>query len=490
MEKVRLSILISCLVIISILGLIIYFSKLKLENIIFPDFIKHIRSSLVRFYLNKNKINFQDANVTKDINKLYELTDHVHRILVWIITILLPICIITSILNIYMFYISPVLGTINLICNIFIFYYAKREFSKLYDAFNNTVHHRDDMFNKLDNNYTNLFNIYLNNQIENTIDKNNQIEEEYSTLTKTYNKTVIRFTTYFRVILYLFFIFSVVYIYKIKTSDSFFYSTAMIIGLYNARVDSVIDEIPITLSKIFTLKNDAHLYEFNSLVTTPCPCVKGHIKIKNVSFSYKSLNNVLTNFSLEIKPGERIAIMGKTGTGKSTLVKLLLRFYRPHEGALFLDGKDIQELDPDDIRKNLYYINQKTMLFNDTILENIRYGTKSSDAEIYEFLKTYNLLTVFHPESESDTKCLSLIVNTNGSNISMGMQKVIFLVRGMLTKAPVFLIDEPFTSIDKETRHSVLHMINIETKGKTVLVITHDINGLDTILDRIIPLHN
>ncbi len=491
MENVRLSVLITCLVVIAVLGVSVYFIKIKLEHALFPEFIKHIRSNLVRYYLNKNKVNFQDANVTSDINKLQELTEHVHRIMIWIITILIPIVIITCILNIYMFYISPVLGVINLICNISVFYYANLEFSKLYEAFHKTVRHRDNMLEKLDNTYTNLFNIYLNNQIEHTIDKNNQIEDEYASLIKTYNKTIVKFTTFCRIILYLFFIFSVLYIYKTKTDNSNFYSTVMVIGLYNSRVDSVIDELPNTLNKIFNLKNESHLYEFTSLETNPCPAVKGHIEIKNVSFAYKSQPNILTQFSLEIKPGERIGITGKTGSGKSTLIKLLLRFYSPKEGVLLLDGKDIQELNPDDIRKHMYYINQKTMLFNDTILENIRYGTQVSDTDVYDFLKTYNLLTVFQKESgDTDTNCLSLMVNTNGSNISMGMQKVIFLVRGMLNRAPIYFIDEPFTSIDGNTRNAVQHMIDVETKGKTVLIITHDINGLDTILDRIIPLHS
>jgi ABC-type transport system involved in cytochrome bd biosynthesis fused ATPase/permease subunit len=82
------------------------------------------------------------------------------------------------------------------------------------------------------------------------------------------------------------------------------------------------------------------------------------------------------------------------------------------------------------------------------------------------------------------------MIEHNGSNMSMGMQKVIFLTRGILKKAPIYFIDEPFTSIDHHTRLLVQHMIDVETKGKTVIIITHDIEDLDHILDRIIPLHD
>ena len=125
------------------------------------------------------------------------------------------------------------------------------------------------------------------------------------------------------------------------------------------------------------------------------------------------------------------------------------------------------------------------MLFNDTLLNNLRYGTMCTEEEVVAMLKKYDLESVFNQRGDD---WLYTPVETNGSNISMGMQKVIFLVRGMLHKAPLYLIDEPFTSIDAHSRSKVLRLMAEETRGKTVLIITHDHEGLDQLLDETIVL--
>jgi ABC-type multidrug transport system fused ATPase/permease subunit len=255
-----------------------------------------------------------------------------------------------------------------------------------------------------------------------------------------------------------------------------------------SRIDSIIDELPNIVSGTFFVVNESNRFVVDKINYHSLETCQGHLQISNLYFSYPNSPPLFSNFSLEVKPGERVGIMGQTGKGKTSLLKLFLRFYKPNEGVLYLDGKDIQTLNPDDVRKNICYINQRTSLFHTSIAKNISYGTTASEEDVYLILKKYNLLQVFHPDLSDDRACLSLQVQTNGSNISMGMQKVIFLVRGMLSKAPIYFIDEPFTSIDQATRSFVQHMIDVETRGKTVLVITHDTKGLDEVLDRMISL--
>jgi len=175
-------------------------------------------------------------------------------------------------------------------------------------------------------------------------------------------------------------------------------------------------------------------------------------------------------------------------------MKLLLQFYKLDGGSIYLDGVNINEINVDSIRKNIIYINQKTTLFNDTILYNMKYGVIwdesrgiSLDNYIISLLNHYDLLTVFNPSDENPTECLYKKIETNGNNISLGMQKVIFLIRGILQDCNVYIFDEPFTSIDPNTRDRVMNMIDIETKGKTVIIITHD-KGFETILDEMIDM--
>jgi ABC-type multidrug transport system fused ATPase/permease subunit len=226
---------------------------------------------------------------------------------------------------------------------------------------------------------------------------------------------------------------------------------------------------------------------------------KGNISFKNVSFAYPLPTdpdnpkekhfgkNILQNFSMNINNGDRISIMSQSGSCKSTLMKLLLGFYKPSTGLILLDGKDSKMIDPKQIRKNIIYVNQRTLLFQDSIINNMRYGNTQTKEEIINFLLKYNLLSVFNPDPANPYQCLEQQVIKNGNNISMGMQKVIYLVRGVLkNNVSVYIFDEPMTSIDGNTRQNVLKMIDEQTIGKTLIIITHDeevsqINGIKTV---------
>jgi ABC-type multidrug transport system fused ATPase/permease subunit len=237
---------------------------------------------------------------------------------------------------------------------------------------------------------------------------------------------------------------------------------------------------------IGNIKNAEQFLEgalFTPLKTNFIPKFQGNIKIDNISFKYdKSDSHIFKDFSLDINQGERLGILGKTGKGKSTLMKLLLNFYKLEKGDIYFDGVNLNDINIDDLRKNINYINQKTNLFNDTILNNMKYGNGKDDSYIINFLQKYDLLRVFNSTN------LQTLVEKNGSNLSLGIQKVIFLVRGLLKDSKIVIIDEPFSSIDQQTRSSVSKMIDETTKGKTVIVITHDEEGLEHILDEMITL--
>jgi ATP-binding cassette subfamily B protein len=137
-----------------------------------------------------------------------------------------------------------------------------------------------------------------------------------------------------------------------------------------------------------------------------------------------------------------------------------------------LDGKSLSNFSKKDVRSVINYINQRTLLLHDSILNNMKYGNTKSTDDIIKLLKKYNLLKIFCSDG---TNCLDKIVERNGTNISLGMQKVIYLVRGILKdNVKVYIFDEPLTSIDPDTRESVLNMIKAETGNKTVIIITHD----------------
>jgi ABC-type multidrug transport system fused ATPase/permease subunit len=228
------------------------------------------------------------------------------------------------------------------------------------------------------------------------------------------------------------------------------------------------------------------VYEKSSATSKPFSNYKGSVEFKNVFFRYnKDSPYVLNNFSMNIPSGDKVAIVAQSGSGKTTSMKLLLGFYKAEKGDILLDGQPMNNFDVKDIRSRINYINQKTLLFHDTIMNNLKYGNSKTDQEIIDFLKKYDLLKIFCKENNN---CLENMVEKNGNNISLGMQKVIFLVRGILKDGvTVYIFDEPLTSIDPATRGRVIDMIKNETNGKTLIIITHDHEILN-IVNRTIKL--
>jgi ATP-binding cassette subfamily B protein len=215
------------------------------------------------------------------------------------------------------------------------------------------------------------------------------------------------------------------------------------------------------------------------------PPINGNISFQNINFSYIKDKMILDNFNMNIKMGERVAIIAPSGNGKTTIMKLLLKFYKPQQGMILLDNININDINTKHLRKTVNYINQKTILFNDTIINNMKYGNEKSDTEIYNLLQYYDLLSLFN----NNINELQKIVEINGTNISMGLQKIIFLVRGILkTDCSIYIFDEPLTSLDMNTRKKVMRMINEIVSDKTTIIITHDIE-IKQIVNRIINLN-
>ena len=163
-------------------------------------------------------------------------------------------------------------------------------------------------------------------------------------------------------------------------------------------------------------------------------------------------------------------------------MKLLIKLYSVDSGTILIDGKNIDTVNVDHLRKSINYINQKTTLYNDSILYNIQYGNNASRDKILKLINKYQI-TVF--------KSLNSGIDTNvgllGGKISLGMQKMIILLRGILREGNIIIFDEPLTSLDPDTRKKVMDMIKEECSKKTVLVITHDME-IVPYMDKIINI--
>jgi len=215
------------------------------------------------------------------------------------------------------------------------------------------------------------------------------------------------------------------------------------------------------------------------------PVFKGAIELKNVSFSYPDeTNQALRDINLKIEPKERVGIVGQVGSGKSTLSKLLLGLYEPTEGSVFVDGIDIQQMDPADLRHNIGYVPQDVTLFSGTVRENIVFKAPHSDDEaILDAVNigNVNVFTDKHPMG------LDLFVGERGANLSGGQRQAVAVARAMLVDSPIVLMDEPTNSMDFTTEAKVIQNLRKATEGKTTIVITHKPSIL-AIVDRLIVM--
>jgi len=461
---------------------VVYIVKIKLENQLFPEFLSFVRQRLLRLFLEKNKTDFNESSVSSDITRIFEVTRYMKDIFYWTTQYIIPMFILLFFINGYFLCKIPALGCMNILCNTVFISYIMYQYPKLVEKSNQRETSYMEMVKKLDENFNNLFNIYINNQQQQTLLQNEKIETDYKDLYKLQNSEVMSFTNNIKLINYFFAFICLYVVYnsykKREITKKEFVNILLIFTFYISTLENLSEDIPYYIMTMGNIKNAEPFLDFTTTRKTEqhFPVFQGNIKIDDITFKYKD-KPIFENFSLDIKKGDRIGIIGETGRGKTTLMKLILNFYKPEKGNIYLDGMNVNEIDADDVRKNINYINQRTTLFNDTILNNMRYGNDSSDTDVIDFLKKYDL--------KYD---LNTIVEKNGTNISLGMQKIIFLVRGLLKNCNVFILDEPFSSIDQNTRKNVLRMIDETTRGRTVIVITHDIDGLNTILDRIVSM--
>lgn len=214
------------------------------------------------------------------------------------------------------------------------------------------------------------------------------------------------------------------------------------------------------------------------------PELKGNIDFKDVTFSYEDGENVLNSFNLSIKSGETIALVGETGSGKTTIVNLACRFYEPTSGEILIDGIDYRKRPLLWLHSNLGYVLQEPHLFSGTIKENIAYGKfDASDEEIARAAKLVNAHNfIVKLEKGYDTE-----VGERGSRLSTGQKQLISLARAILANPRIFVLDEATSSVDTETEHLIQEAIQNVLKGRTSFIIAHRLSTIRS-ADRILVI--
>lgn len=213
--------------------------------------------------------------------------------------------------------------------------------------------------------------------------------------------------------------------------------------------------------------------------------LKGEIEFRHVSFAYPGrTDSALHDVSFKIAPGEKVALIGKVGSGKTTLQKLMMGLYMPQEGAVLLDGIDIRQLDPADVRRNMGYVSQDVNLFFGSLKENISFGNPhAQDDAIVAATEAAGLADFVqrHPQG------FDMQVGERGELLSGGQRQGVGIARAVLHNAPMLLLDEPTSAMDFSTEAFVTQKIGAFAQGKTVVLVTHRTSML-SFVDRVIVI--
>jgi ATP-binding cassette subfamily C protein LapB len=217
------------------------------------------------------------------------------------------------------------------------------------------------------------------------------------------------------------------------------------------------------------------------------PQLEGHIAVANIGFSYPdSSKPALHPLSIQIRPGEKIAIIGRNGSGKSTLAKLLLGLFKPTLGSIRYDGLHQGQVHPSDLRRNFGYLAQDIVLFHGSIKDNILFGTRQVTE--YQVMRAAQLsgVSMF---TDLESEGLDLQVGEGGKSLSRGQRQSVALARAILNDPKILLLDEPTASLDARAERQFMRSMVQTAKDRSLILITHKMHLL-TLVDRIIVLDN
>ena len=247
-----------------------------------------------------------------------------------------------------------------------------------------------------------------------------------------------------------------------------------------AQVANVVNQLQSTAAaaeRIFELIEEE---EETDLDVTPAKVidadnVKGHVSFEHIHFGYTEEETVINDFSFDARPGQRVAIVGPTGAGKTTIVKLLMRFYELNGGRITIDGCDITELSRDNLRSMFGMVLQDTWLNNGTLRENIRYGRPdATDEEVEAAAKAAHIDHFI----KTQPKGYDMEVNEEATNISQGQKQLLTIARAFLADAPILILDEATSSVDTRTEQLIQQAMANLMKGRTSFIIAHRLSTI------------
>ena len=241
-----------------------------------------------------------------------------------------------------------------------------------------------------------------------------------------------------------------------------------------AQISNMLQSMAAAAERVFEFLEEE---EESSLAEHPVQIdqAKGDVSFSHVQFGYDPEKIIIHDFSSDVKAGQTVAIVGPTGAGKTTMVKLLMRFYNVNQGAIYVDGHDIRDFNRDDLRRQFGMVLQDTWLFKGTIMENIRYGRlDATDEEVIAAAKAAHA----HHFVQTLPGGYQMELNEEASNVSQGQKQLLTIARAILADNPIMILDEATSSVDTRTEQRIQKAMDNLMKGRTSFVIAHRLSTI------------
>lgn len=467
-----------------------YILKNTIEAHIVPSYMSFVRQKLFGGTVDKHSSNYKDLRVGEEVTRIMDVSRNMKDLLCWVLTDLFPIYFATFLLVVYLLWVNPWIGGATLVGVVVHAVLLVTMSRKSVDLSATREHYYLQMSEKLHDSFGNLMNIYLNNMKDDAVKSNNDTEAMHSALMTqqfNYTRNMVALLSGVSVVTFLVTI-GVTYmqVQQRNITTPTFVMVWIIILLYLSYMMRLSDNIPNYITKLGIVQCSntflTGILQAGDTRDIAHRITDGKVVFQDVHFTYAGNKSpTLHQFTLHVQPNEKVGILGTSGSGKTTAMKLLSGIHKAGDGLVQIDGTNVSDIDLSHLRTQVNYVNQRTQLFNDTILKNIQYGNTTDAKTIDTLLRKYKLDAVYSKLKDG----VQTNAGVHGGSLSLGMQKVTMLMRGLLRDGKVMILDEPLAGLDAKTRQKVLQLIGDRCKGKTLLVITHDKEILP-MMDRVV----
>ena len=486
---------------ITVIFFIMLFGYKYIQNNVLHKLTQWIRNELFKIILKTNNENISNINFTDFFVPITRMSTQFYNIFSNIVVSFIPTIAFLIIISVYFLYKAPLLGVIfilgNLIIISYIVYYWNQMIEEKQNHENILIKNDKYIIDTLNNIDKVIYRGQIMNEIQNYTNINNSCVDASNYYASFMTRHILILSIMINIIVFASISF-LIYLFSIKQLDTVTIVTFLtILLLYRDRIYSSVSELNEYVDfkgrldhmskKFATMISDNILPKMNKTYEKQV-LVFDQIIFQNVYFKYPDTDRmILKNLNLNLNiDNQIIGVVGLSGTGKSSFVKLILRLYDCTHGTIFIDGVDITTVDPTYIRENITYINQTSKLFDRKVIDNILYGCKNLDychSSLKEILQYTKIQELFKNVDIHESSSGSL-----GENLSGGQRQIISIISGLINPSKILILDEPTNALDPELKRQLLSILTKFKKyKKSIIIITHD-KDVTSLFDQTVQL--